>query len=282
MLATVKQESRPPAPRSGIVARYAIGGAWLFLLASLTQVAWAIAMTWSDPASLTTLYQTTVGGETYQAIGMTYTGFAGLVWALLQAAVVLTAAGMSVVPVARLRRLGHGVLVAWAMFWMLNLIRLTALDMQVDTVAQTLVMAIFLGCTIYRAVARPRPRHRLPDLVDEDGHLTRAHVRSSDSVREVPVNPVSQWLRRTAAQFRDALGRVATRARTGRDWLAPRVEPAVKGVKESARRIVSGPQAESETPPVESEEPAERPGRVHRFVAAVRSKLPWRSHTKAA
>ena len=71
-------------------------------------------------------------------------------------------------------------------------------------------------------------------------------------------------------------------ARTGRQWLAPRVEPAVTGVRESARRIVHGPQPKAKAAAEPIVEPDEQPGRVHRFVSALRGKLPRRSATKAA
>ena len=68
--------------------RLLIGGAWLFIIFSLAHLAWVISIKWGDPAGLTTLYQTTVDGETYRAWGLAYSGTLGLLLAISQFVIV--------------------------------------------------------------------------------------------------------------------------------------------------------------------------------------------------
>ena len=135
--------------------RLAVGGAWFFVLFSLVHLAWVIGAKWADPAGLTTLYQTTVGDETYRAWGLAYAGTLGLLLAMAQAAVVGAAAVMSLRARSKTRRLGHAILIAWAALWALNLMRLAGLDLQLDSFCQATIMILLLGSTVSRAVCGP-------------------------------------------------------------------------------------------------------------------------------
>ena len=134
--------------------RFAQGGAWFFIVVSLLHLAWAIGVKWSDPAGPTRLYQTSVGGITYDAWALTYTGRLGLLLALAQAVLVTGATVVSVRRLGfplRLRRIGHGVLCGWAALWFLNMMRLAGLDHALDSLAQTSLLGLLLACTALRA-----------------------------------------------------------------------------------------------------------------------------------
>ncbi len=72
--------------------KYIIGAAWFFVVFSLLNLVWVVGSKLGSPAGPTSLYQTTVGDETYRAIGLNYTGVIGMMWAMLQGGVILTAA----------------------------------------------------------------------------------------------------------------------------------------------------------------------------------------------
>ena len=130
---------------------------------------WVIGVKWSGPAGLTTLYQTTIqtagGAEaTHRAFGLAYDGTAGLLLALLQLAGVGAAAIASTRSSGRACRWGHGTLIAWSGLWMVDLVRLAALDGRLDTTATAALLTALFACTVYRAVrclrgrGVPRPR----------------------------------------------------------------------------------------------------------------------------
>jgi hypothetical protein len=176
--------------------RLAVGGAWLFIFFSLAHLAWVVAVKWGDPAGLTTLYQTTVGDETFRAWGLAYAGTFGLLLALGQAGVVVAAVVASLRSRPRTRRIGHLVLIAWSALWALNLLRLASLDLQLDTTCQAMAMITFFGCTVYRAALLPKPRSAgriVEDRAQSGGErvivhqasLTSRHVTSTSQVTDI-------------------------------------------------------------------------------------------------
>lgn len=155
---------------------FAVAGAWFFIVVSLAHLLWAVGHKWSDPASTYKLYHTVVGDRSYDAWGLTYSGTLGLILVLSQALLVAAAAAASVLPWPRslkLRRIGHGVLCAWAALWALDLVWLASIDHQLDSTAQATLLCLLLGCTGYRATmgwspGRSTTPPKTPSLGDGD------------------------------------------------------------------------------------------------------------------
>jgi hypothetical protein len=141
-------------PSRKALRTFAVAGAWFFIVVSLGHLVWALGHKWSDPAGTTKLYHTILDGHSHDAWGLTYSGTLGLLTVMGQALLVVAAAAASVLPwprSLRLRRVGHGVLCAWAALWALDLIWLASIDHQLDTTAQATLLCLLLGCTGYRA-----------------------------------------------------------------------------------------------------------------------------------
>ncbi len=141
-----------PSRRS--LGPFAVGAAWFFIVVSLLHVVWAAVVKLGDPGATFKTYHTVVGGVSYDAWGLTYSGIVGVLLVLLQLLVVSGATAASVLSrpgLVRWRRLGHVVLIGWAALWMLNLVRLAAIDGQLDSIAQATLLCVLFGCTAYRA-----------------------------------------------------------------------------------------------------------------------------------
>jgi hypothetical protein len=175
--------------------RLAVGGAWFFVLFSLAHLAWVIGAKWGDPAGLTTLYQTTVGEETYRAWGLAYAGTLGLLLAIAQAVVVGAAAVMSLRSRPKTRRIGHAILITWAALWTLNLVRLAGLDLHLDSFCQATIMTLLLGSTVYRAARGPSSRLPAPatnvytestrEQVVRNTRLTAQHIVAATELTDI-------------------------------------------------------------------------------------------------
>jgi hypothetical protein len=177
--------ARKPAVRlmrmSAPASKLAVGGAWFFIVYSLACLTWAVVMHGMGPVqSVTSLYMTTVGIETYRAWGLAYAGVPGLVLVSAETAALLAAATMSVMKRTRWRRLGHAALIAWAGLWLGNLVWLYGLDGELNTFVQASVMAVLFGCTLWRA-ARGWPRRPSAKRVNEDLHQEEAVATDADS-----------------------------------------------------------------------------------------------------
>jgi hypothetical protein len=141
-------------PSRKALRTFAVAGAWFFIAVSLAHLIWAVGQKWMEPAATFKLYHTIVDGRSYDAWGLTYRGTLGLLTVMAQALVVGGAAAASVLPWPRtlkLRRVGHGVLCAWAALWALDLIWLASIDHRWDSTAQAALLCVLLGCTGYRA-----------------------------------------------------------------------------------------------------------------------------------
>ena len=158
------------AQRLAPLRTYLIAGAWFFIAVSLAHLLWVIGTKWGDPAGATKLYHTVIGGRSYDAWALTYTGTLGLLVAIAQALVVSGAAvasGLTLPRTLRWRRAGHLVLSAWASLWALNLIRIAGLDHQLDSIAQATLLSLLFCCTTGRAITgwspeRSKPQRREP------------------------------------------------------------------------------------------------------------------------
>ncbi len=166
--------------RLSLLRPFVLGGAWLFIVVSLAHLLWVVGGKWSDAGGTYKLYHTVVGGLSYDAWGLTYTGTAGLVQAMAQLALVAAAAVVTVAPLNRRtkwRRLGHGVLTGWSALWAVNLIWLASVDGQLDSIAQAMLLCLLLGCTGYRAInGWAPPRSQGGSDVGPDRSRSR-HVR---------------------------------------------------------------------------------------------------------
>lgn len=130
----------------------AVGGAWLFALGTLVMLIVCIGARHAGGGDWI-IASTTVGDTTYRAIGLTYQGGVGTALAWVEAVVLLSAIVASVLPAVMIRRIGHGVLVAWAALWLAAGIRLVAIDGLWWLWAIWIVpMGLFFLCTIVRAV----------------------------------------------------------------------------------------------------------------------------------
>ncbi len=228
---------------------FAVGGAWFFIAFSLAHLVWVIGVKWAGPAGLTTLYQTTIqaagGAETYRAFGLAYDGTAGLLLALVQFAAVGAAAIASTRSSGRACRWGHGTLIAWSGLWMIDLVRLAALDGRLDTTATAALLTALFACTVYRAVRCLRGGRVLhPRLI--------ACVLAPDEVDAAPAEAAEiagpaggRITRAAAAARRVAAGarriaadgqRVAGGGRRGIRSLRDRVRPTLTTAR---RRVVS-------------------------------------------
>lgn len=199
--------------------KYLIGAAWFFVVFSLLNLVWVVGSKLGSPAGPTSLYQTTVGDETYRAIGLSYTGVIGLMWAMLQGGVILAAAVATILPwriTDKQRRIAHVVLCNWAGLWTLNLMWLTSLDHRIDSYAQAAIMGLLFGCTTYRAACGWSPRTRSDSSVPSDGEpefaeqevqlkiadhepLAAEDIDTSERMHEIPSyelpteTPTSAW-----------------------------------------------------------------------------------------
>ncbi len=141
-----------PGRRS--LERFAVGGAWFFIVVSLLHLLWAIGVKWAEPAGTFKLYHTVVDDISYDAWALTYTGFVGLLLAMAQVLVVGGAVVASTLPFGRtlrVRRAGHLVLCGWSALWAINLLRLAGIDGQLDSFAQASLLCVLFGCTAGRA-----------------------------------------------------------------------------------------------------------------------------------
>lgn len=185
-----------PASGRAKLHRFALGGAWFFIITSLAFVAWVVGVKWSDPSGVTTLYQTTVGEETFRTWALAYHGVPGLIWAVAQMGVVFAAAVASAVAGRPWRAITHGILIAWSAVWMIDLACLAVRGQEIISFAQAGLLIVLCGCTVYRALCRPRSAlqagtpqaaggsSRLIEAGTADG-LTPDRIASSDTVRDI-------------------------------------------------------------------------------------------------
>lgn len=248
MLERIQRRIQPLHP-------YAIGGAWFFVVFSVVSLLWVIAQKWPDPAGITKLYHTFVGEQEYLAVGLTYTGTAGLLLAGLQAVVIAGAVLATVLPgrfvSTRVRRIGHGVLCAWAALWAGNLLRLASLDHEIGSVAQAALLCGLLGCTIYRArCGWSAPRTGWIDPPAPQGDLRQNGVEDSSAPRDERDTPeetpnrhrtdptdAPRW-RSLRQRLASCAQRTGTLAREGYDRTRPAVMAAARKARDAGHRAV--------------------------------------------
>ncbi|MCH8315656.1 MAG: hypothetical protein IIA64_06755 [Planctomycetes bacterium] len=240
--------------------KYIIGAAWFFVGFSLLNLVWVVGSKLGSPAGPTALYQTIVGDETYRAIGLSYTGVIGILWAMLQGGVILTAAAATILPwriTDKQRRIAHVVLCNWAGLWTLNLMWLTSLDHRIDSYAQAAIMALLFGCTTYRAACgwsdKKRldstvPSHDEPEFAEQDVQLKIADhdplaaedIGTSERMHEIPSYelpaapaapgaPTSAWRRWVRA--------TKTLAQSGFKRSKPLAQAGVGKIRGAGRRV---------------------------------------------
>jgi hypothetical protein len=124
------------------------GGAWLFIGGSVFALLWLI---FSGGGWSGRVLGASIHGQDYSAPLLAYSGFFGVVWIWTQLLTVLTATGLSVMPWAKPRRIGHALLIGWSGLWTLGSLRLAAVDPVSFWPIQSIIMAAFTGCSIHRA-----------------------------------------------------------------------------------------------------------------------------------
>jgi len=218
--------------------RFSHGAAWFFIATSIASLLWVLGSQIADPAGTTALYSTTFGDETWNALGLTYPGPVGLLWALAQLIVVGWATWQSVRGGIFKKTLGHGVLIGWAAFWAVNLLWLASMNPGVETFTQAAALIGLSACTFVRAVtpypkrmeasaARSKPaaksetdqptwKQKLRDTFNGDDGTVSAKV--------VVVNP-----KQAARHARVALA-------SARRRMSPACGAAAKQAREAARR----------------------------------------------
>ena len=205
-------------------------GAWFFIVVSLLHVTFAIATMWPEPEGTFKLYHAVVGDKSFDALGLTYTGYFGLFSAITQALLVTAAAAVTVWhrhDWLSVRRFGHGLLCGWSALWAGNLIWLASVDGAADSFAQATLLSVLLLCTFGRAAMGWSPRlHMPPEVVPEfddtagetDPEFDRTLATTLPPLPPIP-SPSQEasgfratalsWLKRLATQFIAVLKRGA-------------------------------------------------------------------------
>lgn len=145
--------------------RVANAGAWIFALGTLGALLFVAWFRGPGSTGESHIMSVTVDGQDHVGLGLNYVGVAGTVLLLAEAAVVVSAMVMSVLPRRRLRRIGHGVLVLWSGLWLGNAVYLARLDWGFVWALFVTLFAFLFLCTLLRAIrgwnlARPLPSRR--------------------------------------------------------------------------------------------------------------------------
>ena len=237
--------------------KYLIGAAWFFVGFSLLNLVWVVGSKLGDAAGPTALYQTTVGDETYRAIGLTYSGVIGILWAMLQGGVILAAAAATFLPwriTDKQRRIAHVVLCNWAGLWTLNLMWLASLDHGIDSYARVAIMAVLFGCTGYRAACGWPGKKQLdtPALSDDEPEfaeqevqlkiadhdpLTPEDVDHSERMPEIPTYELPAAPAAPTSAWRQWVGATKTLAQSGFRRSKPLAQAGAGKIRGAGRRV---------------------------------------------
>lgn len=142
--ATVRHLAQAANP--GFTRRqWALGGAWFFIGASMFGLSW-IALSGGQGR----IFGLESAGVDHAVWGLTYTGWAGTALLWMQIVAISSATVMTLLPVRRVQRLGHAVLIGWAAWWTLGTMYLASIS-PVGFGLQALLMTFLLSCTVARA-----------------------------------------------------------------------------------------------------------------------------------
>ena len=226
---------------------FAVGGAWFFIVVSLLHVMWAITVMWGDdPIGTYKLYHTVVGDVSYDAWAMTYTGIAGLLFAVMQLLVVSTAAVTSALPFDRTvkaRHAAHLVLCGWSALWALNLVRLALIDGALDSIAQSALLSGLFVCTVWRASSGWSPRPAKPTAVPPAGepHWAEPTLDAAAPAEpaEFPV-PDAGEKKSFSALVAVALGKLVRFVQTSLQWVLAALPRLRQGGRVARRKAAGG------------------------------------------
>ena len=161
------RDGGPPSRRLSILvvlSAVATAGAWVFALGSLGMLAWALWGFWPGQVGSFHVMSTTIDGVTHTALGLSYHDFNGTVLLIFEALLIGSAIVMSVLPLWRVRRVGHVLLILWVGLWTTNAGWLASIDesSRLIWVLAASVYGFFGLCTIIRAARgwRVAPRGR--------------------------------------------------------------------------------------------------------------------------
>ena len=135
----------------------AIVVAWVFALGTLAIVAYTAWSYWPGTTvgrSTTIMSVTDNDGVMHAWIGLRYAGIPGMVLLLTEVAVLFAALIMSVLSRSRWRRIGNGILVAWAGLWLGAGIFIASYDGGLVWLLPVF-LALTFACTVARATGWP-------------------------------------------------------------------------------------------------------------------------------
>ncbi len=217
-----------PPSRRKLLGSLASAGAWFFIVVSLVHLVGAVAYKMVEPAGSFKMYHTVVGGVSYDAWAMTYTGTIGLLLAMGETLLVAAAVATSILPASMLRwrRIGHGVLVGWAGLWMANFFWLFSVDHELVSFAQAAMTAVLFACPVARAAAGWMPgRATMTPDDPAGGHQVFGHA-PPDSLGP-PARQASSPNGHHGRSFAETIG-------PARRWVASRVKCCVPAARRGA------------------------------------------------
>ena len=153
---------RPGSP--GVVASVATAGAWVFAMGSLAMLGWGFWGFWPGMEGSFQVMRTEIGGVVHSPLALTFDGFDGMVLLVGEAVVVFAAIVMSVLPLWRVRRVGHVLLILWVGLWLANATWFATFDpnRRVLWIGTAAAFGLFTVCTLVRAVRCCRLPARKP------------------------------------------------------------------------------------------------------------------------
>ncbi len=125
--------------------------AWVFAVGTLGALVFVAWMHWPGTGSASHLMWVRIDGQPCGALGFHYRGVAGLVLIIAEAAVLLSAIIMSVVPRRRLRGIGHVLLVVWVGLWLGNAVGIARLGGGPIFILWIGLLVLAFLCTVVRA-----------------------------------------------------------------------------------------------------------------------------------
>ncbi len=152
----IDRDGGRPSRRSSILvvlSAVATACAWVFALGALGMLAWALWGFWPGLTGTFQVMSRTMDGVTHTALGLSYQDFNGTVLLIFEALLIGSAIVMSVLPLWRVRRVGHVLLILWVGLWVANAGWLASIDEsgRLIWVLSASVYGLFGLCTIIRA-----------------------------------------------------------------------------------------------------------------------------------
>ena len=207
---------------------------------TLRPVSGASHVACEHPCDPPKLYRACVGGVADDAWWLTYPGLLGLLFAVVQLLVVSRAAVTSLLPFDRTlkaRRAAHLVLCGWSALWVLNLVRLAAIDSQIDSVAQAALLSVLFGCTLWRASSAWSPQRLKPTA--EPPALDVPVIDDAPAVDDAPAADDAEK-ESFSALVAVALGKLVRFVQTALRWVLAAPQRMRRGGRVARRQAAGG------------------------------------------